>query len=118
MKTTITLNDDLFRALKVRAAESGETVSAMIEAALVEQMFEDLEDLKTLRERKNELAVDFVARIQALAAEPTPVGSKKIKGSQSSYRLRQGNCRVVYAVHKHEICVVIVKVGHRREAYR
>lgn len=59
----------------------------------------------------------IVTRIQGLSDNPRPPGSEKLSG-QDKFRLRQGACRVVYAVNDAEPSVLIVKVGHRREVYR
>lgn len=69
MRTTITLNDKIFKALRVRAAESGETVSALVEDAIKEQVLEDLNDLQTVKERENEPAIDFRTFVKELKAD-------------------------------------------------
>jgi len=56
-------------------------------------------------------------RIRGLAQNPRPVGSEKLSG-QDRYRVRQGDYRIVYAVHDETRTVEIVKIGHRREVYR
>ncbi|MDQ3562813.1 MAG: type II toxin-antitoxin system RelE/ParE family toxin [Pseudomonadota bacterium] len=60
----------------------------------------------------------IIARIAALSEEPRPLGSEKLAGSESRYRVRQGNYRVVYAVDDAARVAEVVKVGHRREVYR
>ena len=69
MRTTITLNDKIYKALKLRAVESGESISAMAEDAIKYQILEDLEDIQTLRERKNEPAIDFKTFVKELKAD-------------------------------------------------
>ena len=69
MRTTITLNDKIYKALRIRAAESGETVSAVIEDAVKEQVLEDLDDLQTAKERESESAIDFKLFIKELKAD-------------------------------------------------
>ncbi|MCL4358034.1 ribbon-helix-helix protein, CopG family [Patescibacteria group bacterium] len=69
MRTTITLNDKIFKALKIRAAESGESVSAVVENAIKEQVLEDLYDLQTVKERENEPAIDFKTFVKELKAD-------------------------------------------------
>lgn len=59
MRTTITLNDKLYRALKLRAAESNESISAIIEDAVKFQMLEDLEDIEEAKRRENEPTHSF-----------------------------------------------------------
>jgi len=59
----------------------------------------------------------IVARIQALAAEPRPVGVEKLSG-QERYRIRQGDYRILYEIEDAVVRVVVVKIAHRRDVYR
>ena len=56
-------------------------------------------------------------RIKELAAIPRPSGNEKLAG-QNSYRIRQGDYRVVYTVDDDQRLIEIIKIGHRREVYR
>lgn len=58
-----------------------------------------------------------VRRIQGLAAEPRPRGSEKLS-AQERHRVRQGHYRIAYSVDDEAREVVVVKIGHRGEAYR
>ena len=69
MRTTITINDKIFKALRIRAAESGETVSTVVEDAIKEQVIEDLSDLQTVKTRENESAIDFKTFVKELKAD-------------------------------------------------
>ncbi len=66
---------------------------------------------KTLRRR-------LVAAIQALAADPRPLGCEKLAGAVAAYRVRQGDYRAVCTIDDKTRVVVAVKIGHRREVYR
>lgn len=59
----------------------------------------------------------ILKRIKELADFPRPPDCKKLS-AQERYRLRQGVYRIIYSVEDEERCVTIVKVSHRREAYR
>jgi len=59
----------------------------------------------------------IIKRIKALADAPRPPGAQKLSG-QDRYRIRQGVYRIVYAIEDRDLCVVVVKVRHRREVYR
>lgn len=59
MRTTITINDKLYRQLKLRAAESQESLSAIVEDALTYQMLEDLEDIAEVKRRESEPTYSF-----------------------------------------------------------
>jgi len=59
MRTTISINDKVFRALKMRAAESDETISKYVEDAVKYQVLEDLEDLDDAHKRQDEPEYSF-----------------------------------------------------------
>ncbi len=59
----------------------------------------------------------IVTRIRSLSVEPRPSGCEKLSG-HDLYRVRQGNYRVLYAVHDDDLVVVVITIGHRREVYR
>ena len=56
-------------------------------------------------------------RIGNLASDPRPAGSEKLSG-QERYRVRQGDYRIIYSIQDFELTVWVVKVAHRRDAYR
>ena len=57
-------------------------------------------------------------RIETLALDPRPPGSKKLKGViQPLWRIRVGDYRVIYEIHDRTITVEIIRIGHRREVY-
>jgi mRNA interferase RelE/StbE len=57
------------------------------------------------------------SRIEGLAAEPRPRGSRKIRGARSLWRLRVGDYRVIYTVDDQHRLVDVVAVRHRSSAY-
>ncbi len=56
--------------------------------------------------------------IDALAADPRPAASAKLKGRPNAYRIRFGDYRLLYEVHATEVVVYVVAIAHRREVYR
>ena len=58
------------------------------------------------------------AAIDALAEDPRPNGCKKMSGFETLWRIRIGDYRVVYDVIDEQVIVTVVRVAHRREAYR
>ena len=56
-------------------------------------------------------------KIHVLAVNPRPIACEKLSG-QEQYRLRQGRYRIVYSISDQDRSVVVVKIAHRREAYR
>lgn len=48
-----------------------------------------------------------------------PRGHQTLKlANQDRYRLRVGRYRVLYEIHEYDLMLFIVKVAHRKEAYR
>lgn len=43
---------------------------------------------------------------------------KKLKGEEHLYRTRVGDYRVVYEIRRNLVCIVVIKIGHRKEIYR
>lgn len=67
MRTTITLNDAVFRTLKIQAAQTDQTISALVSGAIQDQLLEDLHDVKIADQRKHEPTLshdDFVKQLQ------------------------------------------------------
>jgi mRNA interferase RelE/StbE len=56
-------------------------------------------------------------RIIGLGKNPRPHGCEKLSGHEK-YRLRQGDYRVLYEIDDAAHRVTIVKIAHRRDAYR
>lgn len=56
--------------------------------------------------------------IESLAAEPRPRGSRKLVGSDDSYRIRVSSYRILYQISYSRRVVTIFAVGHRRDVYR
>ncbi|MBN2462429.1 MAG: type II toxin-antitoxin system RelE/ParE family toxin [Dehalococcoidia bacterium] len=75
--------------------------------------YRDLEKLKERIQRHN--LERLRAAIRSLADAPRPHGVRKIEGTESAYRVRTGNYRVVYEVYDKENLVLILHVGRRTE---
>lgn len=69
MRTTITINDKLLRALKLRAADSDTSVSALVEDAVKYQILEDFEDIEDAQKRTNEPSYSFDDLVKEYKAE-------------------------------------------------
>jgi mRNA interferase RelE/StbE len=71
-------------------------------------------ELEALPRKDRRRVVD---RISGLALDPRPPQSEKLS-ADVKYRVRQGNYRIVYSIDDADRCVVVVKIGHRRDVYR
>ena len=69
MRTTITFNDSIFRALKLRSVENNETISQFVENAVKYQVLEDLEDIEDAQKRQNEPSYSFTDLVKQFKAE-------------------------------------------------
>ncbi len=58
------------------------------------------------------------AAISALAADPRPAAATRLVGTPNGYRLRVGDYRVLYDLSDRDLTVLVLRVAHRREAYR
>ena len=59
----------------------------------------------------------ILAAIEALSENPRPPQARKLCADEK-YRLRQGVYRVLYAIEDDRLVICVVRVAHRREAYR
>jgi mRNA interferase RelE/StbE len=59
----------------------------------------------------------IIERIRSLGEEPKPQGGEKLS-VRERYRIRQGDCRIVYSVDDSGQTVEVFKIGHRRDVYR
>jgi len=73
---------------------------------------------KQIRKLRREDQIRVLRAIQALSAEPTPPGSRKVRGYEDVLRIRVGTYRILYRVVGRRLLIIILKVGHRREIYR
>lgn len=69
MRTTITINDKIFRALKMRAVESDGSISKLVEDAVKYQLLEDLEDIEDAANRNDEQSLSFDDLVEEFQAE-------------------------------------------------
>jgi mRNA interferase RelE/StbE len=60
----------------------------------------------------------IVLALEDLGEDPRPAGVKKLAGDENLWRIRVGACRVVYEIHERPPLVMVLRVAHRRDAYR
>jgi mRNA interferase RelE/StbE len=71
---------------------------------------------KQLDKLSDDIADDLLDVIEKLAANPRPMGFKKLKG-RDGYRIRKGDYRIIYDIYDNVLTIDVIAVGHRREIY-
>jgi mRNA interferase RelE/StbE len=56
-------------------------------------------------------------RIINLADNPRPQGYEKLKG-RDGFRVRQGKYRIIYTIYNEIVTVVVLRISHRKDAYK
>ena len=72
-------------------------------------------DLRRIDKRYLPRIMDVV---ESLSSEAHPLGSKKLVGSEFTYRVRVGSYRIVYEIEGGRLVVLIVRVRHRKDVYK
>jgi mRNA interferase RelE/StbE len=49
---------------------------------------------------------------------PRPPGVKKLSAITATYRIRQGDYRIIYEIEDDVLLVTVVKVADRKDVYR
>jgi mRNA interferase RelE/StbE len=60
----------------------------------------------------------ILSSIDKLSSDPRGRNSIKLKGSESDYRMRCGDYRVIYKILEKEKAVEVFKIRHRKDIYR
>ncbi len=74
--------------------------------------------LRRLEKLPRDVQRRIVSKIEALRDDPFPVGCKKIEVLADAWRIRTGDYRIVYQVHRGVLIVLVLTVGHRKDVYR
>jgi len=72
---------------------------------------------RELRNLPQPVIAPLVAAIDGLATNPYPPGVKKMQAMLDTWRIRQGDYRVVYKVLGSVLTIEIIRIGHRRDVY-
>jgi hypothetical protein len=69
-KATLYLDSKMYKTIKLRAVETGQTISGLMNEALQAQLSEDLEDITSIHSRlaKREKPLTYEAALQELKA--------------------------------------------------
>jgi len=68
-RATVYFEEDLHKALKLKAAEVSASVSDLVNEAIREALAEDLGDLQAFRDRETEPTMDFETFLQSLKSD-------------------------------------------------
>ena len=68
-RTTVYLNPEIHKVLKVKAVESSLSVSDLVNEALLHELAEDAEDLESFTARAAEPSVSFERLVKGLKAD-------------------------------------------------
>ena len=60
----------------------------------------------------------LVVLAESLRDNPQPQGARKLVNAEHTYRLRSGDYRLIYTVERNRLIIEVVRVAHRKQAYR
>ena len=72
---------------------------------------------KELRRLSQEAQKRVVVALEGLAENPLKQGVVKLRGEEA-YRMRVGDYRIIYEVNTEMRVISILRVAHRKDAYR
>jgi len=58
------------------------------------------------------------AALELLSNDPRPPAAVQLMGGAGEWRVRTGDYRIVYEIHDDQLLVLVLRLGHRRQAYR
>ena len=70
-RATVYFEEDVHKALKVKAAEVSSTVSELVNETIKESFQDDLADLQAFRDREEEPAIEFETFLKQLKKDGT-----------------------------------------------
>lgn len=73
---------------------------------------------KELEKLPRPMVVRVVAAIKELADNPYPQGVRKLAGFDRTFRVRVGDYRVLYDIYESRLVIEIIRIRHRKDAYR
>lgn len=73
---------------------------------------------KQIRRLNKAEQIRVLRSVQALAEEPRPRGTRKLRGYENVYRIRVGKHRILYSIESRRLLIIVLKAGNRRDVYR
>lgn len=74
--------------------------------------------LRELKRLDRKIIPRIISAVEFLSTNPFPAGVRKLQGADNAYRVRVGDYRIIYEVIHARIVIVILRVRHRKDAYR
>lgn len=71
-----------------------------------------------LKKLPKKLRTELLTEIKKLEETPYPQGYKKLAGFKNLYRLRYQNWRIIYAIEKQRLIILVTKLGQRKDIYK
>lgn len=72
---------------------------------------------KEIKRLSKDILKRVLSKIELLSENPRPVDCQKLTGEEK-YRVRVGDCRILYMIEDRVLVIIIVRVRHRREVYK
>ena len=73
---------------------------------------------KDLDKLPGQLFERLLTTLAALGNDPRPYGCEKLHGPEEGFRIRAGEHRILYDIDDARHEVLVLRLKHRREAYR
>lgn len=73
---------------------------------------------RQFRKLEKQIQRRVAEKIDSLQQNPRPHGVEKLAGASSLYRVRVGDCRIVYEISDQKLTVLILKIADRKDVYR
>ena len=73
---------------------------------------------KELEKLPRQMVSRVITTIKGLAENPYPQGVRQLAGFEHTYRVRVGDYRILYDVLDKRLVVEIIRIRHRKDAYK
>jgi mRNA interferase RelE/StbE len=74
--------------------------------------------VRELQRLERQIVEKVIGAVESLAANPFPPGTRKLRGSEQTYRVRVSDYRVIYEVCQSRLSIQIVRARRRKDVYR
>jgi len=73
---------------------------------------------KFIEKQNKKLQRQLITKIESLQKDPRPAQSRLLHSDKQIYRLRSGDCRIIYQIKDDRLLVLVAKVGNRKDVYK